>query len=463
MDIVLPPPPNNTQELECAVCVSSYNQSKHLKITCPYCDFSSCRQCNQHWILNENISKCMNCKKEWDRNFLVSAFTKTFISKDYKTHLENVLFDQERALLPATQPIVEKIIKLEEMNAEVLNIQKQINQITAPYKDRITKLNREIRLLQNYDTNGQRSVFIRACPAADCRGFLSSQWKCGICQQWSCPECHEIKGRDREAPHTCDPNDVASATLLTNDTKSCPCCGMGIYRIEGCDQLFCTLCHTAFSWRTGRIETNRIHNPHYYEWLRQSGDGGEIRREAGDMICGMELDNQMARDIGGLLRSMSIYSANDVQIECIRKTIYRCIERTLHMTYIDLPKYQTDQVTNNELLRIDYLRNRIPLDYFKKEIQRRDKRVKKYREIYNVLQVWTVTITEIMFRIRNQCLENIYTFSDETRAEETKLINIETMIGEIKQIREYCNTCFETISRNYNCTLLTIQESFRLV
>jgi hypothetical protein len=27
----------------------------------------------------------------------------------------------------------------------------------------------------------ERSLFVRACPDEDCRGFLSSQWKCGIC------------------------------------------------------------------------------------------------------------------------------------------------------------------------------------------------------------------------------------------------------------------------------------------
>ena len=61
----------------------------------------------------------MSCKKEWDRTFLVSRFTKTFMTHGYKTHLENILFDQERALLPATQSIVEKIIKLDELDQQV--------------------------------------------------------------------------------------------------------------------------------------------------------------------------------------------------------------------------------------------------------------------------------------------------------------------------------------------------------
>ena len=29
--------------------------------------------------------------------------------------------------------------------------------------------------------NKQRNEFVRACPDENCRGFLSTQWKCGVC------------------------------------------------------------------------------------------------------------------------------------------------------------------------------------------------------------------------------------------------------------------------------------------
>ena len=88
------------------------------------------------------------------------------------------------------------------------------------------------RLLYGEVNQVERTKFIKACPSPECRGFLSSQWKCGICQNFTCPDCHEVKGPNRECDHVCDENARATAMLLANDTKSCPNCGVGIYKIE---------------------------------------------------------------------------------------------------------------------------------------------------------------------------------------------------------------------------------------
>lgn len=86
-------------------------------------------------------------------------------------------------------------------------------------------------------------------------------------------------------PHECEPDRVATARLLTRETRPCPSCKAMIMKDSGCNQMFCTLCHTAFDWVTGEVETGRIHNPHYYEWLRLEAGAGPIRREVGDGGC----------------------------------------------------------------------------------------------------------------------------------------------------------------------------------
>ena len=62
--------------------------------------------------------------------------------------------------------------------------------------------------------------------------------------------------------------------------------------------MWCVKCHTAFSWRTGAIET-KIHNPHYYEWMRSKSANGEIPREEGD-AAGQGTEDEAGGLAGGL-------------------------------------------------------------------------------------------------------------------------------------------------------------------
>jgi hypothetical protein len=98
-----------------------------------------------------------------------------------------------------------------------------------------------------------------------------------------------MKGPAQDTPHECNPDNLASAKLIDADTRGCPKCGARVYKISGCNQMFCTACNDcAFDWVTGRIETV-IHNPHYYEFQRQR-NGGQAPRVIGDILCGREVD-----------------------------------------------------------------------------------------------------------------------------------------------------------------------------
>ena len=78
--------------------------------------------------------------------------------------------------------------------------------------------------------------------------------------------------------------------MIKKETKGCPQCGVRIYKISGCDQMWCTECKVAFSWNTGKIiYGGQIHNPHYYEWMRRTG--GEIPLNHNEVACGREIDN----------------------------------------------------------------------------------------------------------------------------------------------------------------------------
>ena len=442
-----------TTEESCIICTDSYNKKDRIKIKCQYCHFESCRKCSKTYILNENKPKCMNndCDREWTRQFLRESFTQTFLNDEYKKHRENILFNTERALMPATQPLIENQIKKEKINVEIIEYRKQLNDLNHT----IFRLQNEFYLLGRRNPNNikERSVFIKACTDSECRGFLSSQWKCGICEKWTCPTCHVLKGVDNDEPHECNPDNVLTASLINNDTKSCPTCGTGIFKIDGCDQMFCTQCNTSFSWKTGRIETNHIHNPHYFEWLRRNG-GEQAHAENNENRNCREntIDNQFIRLLTNVLNCLRLKSSGTyAEINELKIKLYEYCENITHLHRVQFPYYQfNNNQRNNEELRIQYMRNMITEEKFKLQIQQIDKKYQKMSEISNILNMVIVTTTDIIHRFYNEMMVLTWVY------------NIETL-KELDRIVEYANECLAEISKTYNSKLLKFNEKIRLV
>jgi len=426
---------------ECVICVEKFNKSNRMKIGCQYCESEACRECLTKWVLSDSVPRCMSnsCNKEWDRKFMASVFTGVFLNNDYKKHKEQILFEREQALLPATQPIVENMIRCDKINVEILEIEREISERYA----RANALRgQKYRLERGETAQTARSVFIKPCQDQNCRGFLSSQWKCGICEKWTCPDCHEIKGLIRDCEHVCNPDSVATAALISHDTKSCPSCGTGIHKLEGCDQMFCTMCHTGFSWKTGRIQTN-VHNPHYFEWLRRTG--GALDRAPNEVLCGREITHTLARNI---FRDIRLDNQMTVSIDTANRATQIC-EAIIHLRHVVMDRYATDPVLNNQSLRIAYLRNKLTKDELKIRLQREDKNHQKRREIHNVFTMLVNTVTDIIYRFHNDVI--------------TKNGNGISTLSEVDQIVTYSNECFADISKIWGSKLIVINDKLRFV
>ena len=430
-----------TENPSCAICTENYNKSFRTVVKCEYCPFEACRECCEHFLLDENEPTCMDraCNRQWTPEFISTKFTKKFINNDLKTHCEKTLFDKQRALLPSTQPLVENILKREDYSRRITAASDVVNNARME----MNKIQSEYYRFINAPSNPQeRATFTRACPSPECRGFLSSQWKCGLCNLWTCPTCHEVKGTERDCQHTCNPDNVATANLLNSDTKPCPKCGEGIFKIDGCSQIWCTQCHTAFCWRTGRIETV-IHNPHYYEWMRRNGT---LERNPNDVQCGREINHNTGTVIRGFMADLeNKYPDNASKIKQLQYSMTEVTRRIIHFRYGTLPRYQynSDEVTQN--LRIQYMRNFISEDNFKIALQKEHKKCNKYREICEVIQLLMTTLTDIVYR-----------FMEEIRNPEWKY-NLDRM-GEVDQIIKYADECFLKISRTYSSIPLTYKR-----
>ena len=120
-------------------------------------------------------------------------------------------------------------------------------------------------------------VYNRPCPLEECNGFVdTSKWVCGTCKKQICKECFT----EKEEGHECNKDMVDTVKMIMKESRPCPKCSIYIHKTEGCDQMWCTQCHTTFSYQTGEIHVGRTHNPMYYQWLRETR--GTVPREPGD-------------------------------------------------------------------------------------------------------------------------------------------------------------------------------------
>jgi hypothetical protein len=120
-------------------------------------------------------------------------------------------------------------------------------------------------------------VYNRPCPLEECNGFVdTSKWVCGTCKKHICKECFA----EKEEGHECNKDMVETVKMIMKESRPCPKCSIYIHKTEGCDQMWCTQCHTTFSYQTGEIHVGRTHNPMYYQWLRETR--GTVPREPGD-------------------------------------------------------------------------------------------------------------------------------------------------------------------------------------
>jgi len=387
---------------QCAICVEPYNKAANTEIKCCFCEKSACRRCIQTFLTTStNDPHCMHCSRAWEREFVDDNLTMTYRMGDYKKHRENVLLDREIALMPATQYRAEQIRTAEKMERELIppfdkdlkdlyakqaEINKDINRVYTLRADAYYQISR-LR-----DGRGEKvkseSTFIRKCPDAECRGFLSSAWKCGLCSKWACPECHELKGENRDAEHTCNPDNVATAKLLAKDSRPCPGCAVLITKIEGCDQMWCPECHTAFSWRTGQKESGVVHNPHFYEWQRKQ-NGGVAPRVIGDVACGGIPTYHDVRD-----RIKSALNAKEQ--ECVLN-FHRIVQ---HVQHVELQRYHNVfNELDNQDLRIQYLLGQSTADTLKIQVQAREKKREKERAIRRAMEVLVQAGTDLLRRI----------------------------------------------------------------
>ena len=413
-------------KIECSVCVNEVNERKI--VSCSYCKYEACSNCVQKFLMDidDDNPRCMNCKKVWTLDFLSENFMPSFHNKLYRDRRIDLLLQKEKSLLPATQYLVSEVIarnkKEEEIN-EIVNENKMLTALLNSNKIKIQNLRYNNMIVKPSDS--EKKIFVRACPRNECRGFLSTQLKCELCEKYSCKNCHAPVDED----HECNQDVVATIKLLSKDTKNCPNCSTPIYKIHGCDQMYCTRCHTAFSWNKGTIERGVVHNPHYYEFQRLQNNG-VAPRVVGDNRCG---------------EYVSLETLNRAIIDDTNRVSLHLKHRLMnHIRYNELPKYTLNNNIQeyNQQLRVDYLIKNIDEKTWVKKLKENIKKKEKSNSINMVLTMLCTTMSHIFGNM----------------IEDKK--NIKMYIESLEQLRIYTNLALVKIGYRFGTTVPCIDDSW---
>jgi hypothetical protein len=378
----------------CTVCCENYNKTLHSKVICYKCNFDSCKKCVRYYLTHTiKNPHCMNCKEEWERDFLIENLNGSFVNKTYKKYRTAVLFDREKAQFPETMHLVEKETQIRDLHK--IN-QTHIDKIQE-LQENIRKNNHDIYLIRrNGVPKDKKTIFIKACPADGCKGMLSSAHKCGICNIWACSKCFEVKGYQKDSPHTCKEENIKSAEMIKKETKNCPGCASLIYKISGCSQMWCTQCKIAFDWRTGEIETGVIHNPHFYEWQKQTGNN--IRNPTEVPCGGIPGYGDFRTKLRYHKQNMSLTTFN----WCF--AFHRFANHWQHYEIRNLRR-DCRALQNNSGLRIKYLMNEISLISFKDKVQKNEKQRNKKMAVLHIYELMNTVFTESLVDIYNKNIE----------------------------------------------------------
>lgn len=435
---------------DCLICVESFSKTIRKKITCS-CGESACMTCyKKHFLNSTEEARCMYCKKSFSLKFLFENFPTTFIWSNnpdsYRIHRENMLLDQQLAMMPETQKIVSDRLKRNRLNnlrflinrisREISSLKDIPNIIEVPeiIKDNVKNIceflnvdielkkkeKRELEQELEQEPEKIKSFATRGCcPIKDCRGFIEEKWSCGICSTKICQECMEPK----EKNHECNQNIVENVKNIRSTTKPCPICRSPIFKIDGCYQMLCTKpgCGTFIDWKTG-LEIKKVlhpHNPHYAEFLRNNPNHGANNCNA--------IPEYRVRTIDKITEEQ-------------KDNLYRVIRFVNEVRDLSTADYENRYREECQSLRIQYLEKIIDKNELKNLIQQLHKKFSKNSEIREIRQMFSET-----------CIDLIRTFFYNKQS-------YKELIQQIKKIENFATEALEEIGKLYKNTTPTLNN-----
>jgi hypothetical protein len=433
-------------QFECPICITSIWRQDNI-ITCSSCNYRNCTGCHKEYLLTtSNEPHCMNCRTVIPYAKVLDQFGSWIFGK-YKKHRENLLFNKESSLMPATVNKYSTDKKIEvlkekkkELRLQIQNIEIEIWGLKNPAP------------IEQVETKKNGFKYIYRCPLEDCKGFLDKDAICQICDNLICTKCYTEMDKDHVDEHECNEDLVQTFNEIKRDSKPCPSCGFFISKVNGCDQMFCVSCGTPFSWRTGAIEQGIIHNPHAYNYFQNNP---EAQR---NYLNGI---NQAARADGcrtfipNIMQFKPTFIGRKEILEAIHTATaeFRQYRRNRYQNYIN-----RDPEENNDL-RLRYIHNEINEKKFKELIHARDKKIKYSKEVSRVIISAYDTFEILLWAIvDNQPNDEPLSYVEETKVK-NQLSNI---LDILINTRTSVNSDLMKVSHSFHySSYYSIEEDYR--
>jgi hypothetical protein len=463
---------------QCQIC--AYDRVKRGMITCPKCNMTYCQGCMKKFLLSSSLQTptCMGCKVGLDLDFVISNTDPSF-EETYRDYRASIIMSLEKSLIPSTQADALKELKrresfrfLYQSNLNIKRIRKWLDEnrsrkgkyfqkskeceLSDPEKankyfqkylkmlhqidqcsETIFQIEASIRAERQRELENARSVsseekktrYICPCPENECKGFIDdTEYKCGICERHVCKTCHAPV----QDEHKCNPDTVETVKTLRKETKPCPKCRALIFKIDGCDQIWCTSCHTAFSWRTGEVETGRVHNPHYYQWMRENGGMPRERGDAPGGDCGVV-------QLSVLMSRVRTFSPGGDVLEYLM-----CCHRILfHIREVMLPGVEErDGAGLRKYIRIRYMLGDFNEKRWLSQLKASEKTNETRRAISSLLTMCVNTLQDL--------LGNVVSSKDRDE--------FETFVSQIRGLNRYVNDVSHRLRKRFKVNIVSFDE-----
>jgi len=252
--------------------------------------------------------------------------------------------------------------------------------------------------------------------------------------------------REFKKVHTCKPEDVESVAEIRRHSRACPSCKSRIFRISGCDTMWCTRCNTGFNWRTGLVITDArdLHNPHYIDFVRNNPNF-QYTQQRGGAPENIPIDNPCDRltlDTIHLPITTNVGMQTLHLHQALREAIQGFQQEMLHVRTYALRKFVRGNQYDEQEYALRYVTKRWSETRWRIMVEHHDRFRQTNQEFSDVLLTWLVVMNDLFAH-----------FLPPHRVDPLSVDDAETFLRQMRHISEYTNRTLSDLCQAYNRTV----------